>query len=385
MNALNKIALSTSGIPAPGQLLAVKRVENGWTTQDVARVMRLSEKQILAIESDDYENLPGKTYIMGYWRSYSQLLKISIDESIDVHRANLSPALREVPAAPSPVHVRGKEEKSRKHSAGLFACLLAAFLLAIWYWQDPDAQLSHWVSANIDKLNTLTETPTVDSAGQTLDDTELSGMIEPVDELPVASVLALPIPNFAEDQQTVEINTSGYEVTVIDLPLSRRDLVYQQKVPTPEELAAEAAAAKLAAAESSGASQARRSNSQQAASSSNNAASQSNSATNAVAVQTINIQPTDLATTTTRRNTNSASKIVFKVEKESWIDVRDNTGERLIYRTVNRGEDIRLDGQPPYSVFIGSIEGVSVEYKGKPIKFKAHESGLFARFEVGNQ
>jgi cytoskeleton protein RodZ len=210
-------------------------------------------------------------------------------------------------------------------------------------------------------------------------------MIEPVNELPVASVLALPIPNFAEDQQTVEINTSGYEVTVIDLPLSRRDLVYQQKVPTPEELAAEAAAAKLAAAESSGASQARRSNSQQAASSSNNSASQSNSATNAVAVQTINIQPTELATTTTKRNTNSASKIVFKVEKESWIDVRDNTGERLIYRTVNRGEDIRLDGQPPYSVFIGSIEGVSVEYKGKPIKFKAHESGLFARFEVGNQ
>jgi cytoskeleton protein RodZ len=78
-------------------------------------------------------------------------------------------------------------------------------------------------------------------------------------------------------------------------------------------------------------------------------------------------------------------KIVFKVEQESWIDVRDATGERLIYRTVNRGEDIQLQGQPPYSVFIGSAEGVSVQYQGREVPFKVHESGLFARFEVGGQ
>ena len=78
-------------------------------------------------------------------------------------------------------------------------------------------------------------------------------------------------------------------------------------------------------------------------------------------------------------------RIVFHVSKESWIDVRDSTGERLIYRTVNRGEDIQLTGTPPYSVFIGSAEGVRVQYRGEEVPFEAHESGLFARFEVGAQ
>ena len=384
MNAPKEIELSTMGIPTPGQLLAAKRQEYGWSAEDVADAMRLSEKQIVAIEADDYENLPGKTYIMGYWRSYAQLLKVSIDESIHVHRANLSPALREVPTGPTPVHVRGNEEKSRKRSAGLFACLLAACLLAIWYWQDPEAQFSHWINAGMDKLTVLTETPHADSAGQVLEDAELSAMIEPVNELPVESVLALPVPNFSEGQQAVEINTSGYEVTIIELPLSRRDLIYQQKVPTPEELAAEAAAAKLAVAESSNSPQpsSGTTKQQETQSSSSSSSSSSNTEVAAVAVQPVNVQA---AATTTRRTDDPATRIVFKVEKESWIDVRDTTGERLIYRTVNRGEDIRLDGKPPYSVFIGSAEGVSVEYKGKPIKFKVHESGLFARFEVGNR
>ena len=50
---------------------------------------------------------------------------------------------------------------------------------------------------------------------------------------------------------------------------------------------------------------------------------------------------------------------------------------------MNRGEAISLSGNPPYSVFIGSAEGVAVQYQGEAVPFKAHESGLFARFEVG--
>jgi len=91
-----------------------------------------------------------------------------------------------------------------------------------------------------------------------------------------------------------------------------------------------------------------------------------------------------VASSSSAQNTDSGDqRIVFNVAKESWIDVRDSTGERLIYRTVNRGEAISLKGNPPYSVFIGSAEGVAVQYQGAPVPFKAHESGLFARFEVG--
>ena len=81
---------SAGGIATPGQLLGARRKEFGWSSKDVARALRLSEQQILAIEQDDYSKLPGKTYVMGYWRSYSQLLQVNIEDSIQIHRANLS-------------------------------------------------------------------------------------------------------------------------------------------------------------------------------------------------------------------------------------------------------------------------------------------------------
>jgi hypothetical protein len=95
------------------------------------------------------------------------------------------------------------------------------------------------------------------------------------------------------------------------------------------------------------------------------------------------IQPRPASSTVEAPSTPSPNEIIFEVDKESWIDVRDNDGERLIYRTVNRGQRLTLVGKPPFSVFIGSAEGVRVEYQGNTIPFTVHESGLFARFSVG--
>jgi cytoskeleton protein RodZ len=179
-------------------------------------------------------------------------------------------------------------------------------------------------------------------------------------------VLAVPIPNFAEDQEVVEINTRGYEVLIEELPLSTPRLVFQAPEVIEEEASVEAQTATNSV-----------SNTQAATAAS--ASTPGNSSTNVATTSTVTTTPVPSSTA----SSSAEAEIVFQVVKESWIDVRDSTGERLIYRTVNRGEDIRLQGKPPYSIFIGSAEGVTVQYRGKVVPFKAHESGLFARFEVG--
>ncbi|MGI9318705.1 MAG: RodZ domain-containing protein, partial [bacterium] len=352
-----------------------RREEYGWSIKDVARALRLSERQIEAVEEDDYELLPGKTYVMGYWRSYAQLLQIDIDDSVQVHRADISGSARDIRVEHGHQRTRGSEERSRKRVAILFACLLAVFLCAVWLWQNPDYSVGKWITIGIDNFSRKQEPESmvpapeelvVNTAEETAKEASATNA-----EPQLESVLALPVPNFSENQETVEINTRGYEIAIADLPLSRPDLVYQEKpeLESDSGLTEEDSAQGGDTDESTATAQ-----SNQSAASQQASTEQTNSSASS-------------GTQQAAQSTASESgdrKIVFKVEKESWIDVRDATGERLIYRTVNRGEDIRLQGQPPYSVFIGSAEGVSVQYQGREVPFKAHESGLFARFEVGN-
>ena len=370
MSKVAHIETATMGIPSPGSLLQAKREEYGWSIRDVARALRLSERQIEAIEEDDYDILPGKTYVMGYWRSYSQLLQIDIEGSVQVHRADLSGNGRDILLDKGSQHAGKSEERSRKRMAILFACLLAVFLSAVWLRQHPEISIGKWITVGLDNFSRKQEPESMVPDPEEMTTSEIAETPVPSSELNLESVLALPVPNFSEDQETVEINTRGYEISIVDLPLSRPDLIYQAR-PEPEAVEGEIPEA-----------QGEVETGEEVA---ETAASQSNTETEA--------QPTGNEATSENvapdpqpSGTNSSDrKIVFKVEKESWIDVRDATGERLIYRTVNRGEDIRLQGQPPYSVFIGSAEGVTVQYQGREIPFKVHESGLFARFEVGSQ
>ena len=359
------------GIPSPGQLLSGKREEYGWSRRDVARELHLSERQIEAIEQDDYEHLPGKTYVMGYWRSYAQLLEMSIEDSIQVHRANLNGNINALSASSGHTEVHGKVERSRKRGALLFGVLLVVFLVAVWYWQDPDAGVSEWIDTGMKKLAQSTSQEERDVAVEA----EPPSTVAPAAAGGPAleeTILALPEPNFAENQEVVEINTRGYEVLVFESPIPA-------PAPEPATPPVETGAATGASAETSegaGSSGIAAASGEPAAADTAPAPSQSDAAA----------EPAPAPAPAAESGPTAAdNRIVFQVSKESWIDVRDSTGERLIYRTVNRGEDIQLTGIPPYSVFIGSAEGVRVQYRGEEVPFEAHESGLFARFEVGTQ
>lgn len=62
--------------PLPGKTLAQVREEKGMSVADVARSLRLSVKQIEAIEADNFDKLPGKTFLRGFIRNYAKLLQI---------------------------------------------------------------------------------------------------------------------------------------------------------------------------------------------------------------------------------------------------------------------------------------------------------------------
>lgn len=61
---------------SPGSKLASARNSLGWTVEQVAAQLKLSTRQIVALEADDYAALPEPAVVRGFIRAYAKLLKL---------------------------------------------------------------------------------------------------------------------------------------------------------------------------------------------------------------------------------------------------------------------------------------------------------------------
>ncbi|MDM8566060.1 DUF4115 domain-containing protein [Candidatus Halobeggiatoa sp. HSG11] len=70
-------------------------------------------------------------------------------------------------------------------------------------------------------------------------------------------------------------------------------------------------------------------------------------------------------------------KIHFKAD--AWIRVTDKTNNSLYQGTGKKGTELSRDGTPPFSLRVGNVDGVDIEYKGetKDIKSYPKKRNLF--------
>lgn len=76
-------------------------------------------------------------------------------------------------------------------------------------------------------------------------------------------------------------------------------------------------------------------------------------------------------------------KAVFEFTGDSWIDVRDAGGERLLYRDFPAGRRVEVEGRPPFRVYLGNAEAVQVEYMGDVVEPDTGSGRMYARFVLG--
>lgn len=62
--------------------LARERENQEMSAADAARALRLSVKQIEALESDQLDSLPGRTFVRGFVRNYARLLNLDPDQLV---------------------------------------------------------------------------------------------------------------------------------------------------------------------------------------------------------------------------------------------------------------------------------------------------------------
>jgi cytoskeleton protein RodZ len=75
--------------------------------------------------------------------------------------------------------------------------------------------------------------------------------------------------------------------------------------------------------------------------------------------------------------------VVLRFEDESWAQVTDAEGRRLVFETGGKGSTKTIQGKPPFRVVLGRPSAVKVEYNGQPFDPMLREKKGIARFDLG--
>jgi cytoskeleton protein RodZ len=135
----NGIKPQLSVVSTAGGLLAAARMEKNWAVRDIAEKLKLSPKQITALENNQFDLLPKMVIVRGFIRSYAKLLKIDaesilrllpVDQPALPLSENLKPALS-TPYIESRLSLVDRQNQNHQYVLGVIvlAVLIVLFLL----------------------------------------------------------------------------------------------------------------------------------------------------------------------------------------------------------------------------------------------------------------
>jgi len=321
----------------PGRLLQIAREEKNLRPEDVAYEIRLTPSQVLALDEDDYSKMPEETYVRGYLRNYARLVGVPENEILMA----FARITRSADTVPTQISIPAEGDKNKKSSTvwmiAVISIVAVVVLSAVWV------------------LEPYEELPLADSSSDAPIVSEKSGL----EEVPVGTS-TLNLDKSAAD--------SGIAVSSINespaSPANELEVVSEETI-EPEPAQENANKPELVTETVTDIS-----------------APAISSASTPEISESI-AQTVEATSASTDQKETGGGVLLINYSKDSWTDVRDANGKKLLYRTVKAGEKIALAGKLPISLFFGFAQGVDVKFNGNIIDVAGHTRGVFARFTVG--
>lgn len=72
-------------------------------------------------------------------------------------------------------------------------------------------------------------------------------------------------------------------------------------------------------------------------------------------------------------------------QAECWVDIKDASGQQVMYELLKQGATRTVRGQAPFDVFLGYAPGVTVYYQGQVYDHSRHQRNEVARFKLGKK
>lgn len=311
---------------SPGARLRQARAARGETVGEVAATLRLSRRQIEALESDDYAALPGPAFAQGFLRNYARYLGLDPAPLLveaqsrfgtpQVTLTLVSNARGELPQRPG--------RRLRTLPLGILTAVLVLALGLGWYF---DGFRTSVPEAAADTNETVVVQPLTVQTPQIIP--------EPVPAQPPSlAVMVAPPP--------------------VAAPVPAAPVPAAPAVPVP------AATVPAATVPSSSA-----------------AVAQPKPAL-AAPVEPVVPAATDTASVAPAPD----GWLQFRFAAQSWIEIRD-AERRILYSGVNRAGTSRMvQGQRPFALMINNADTVSLEFNGQPVDLAPHTSNGKARLTL---
>ncbi len=301
-----------------GGALRTEREKQGLSVQDVASKLRLSPKQIEAIEADEFTKLPEPTIVRGFIRNYAKQLKINVDPLLDAYAVIVpSKTQYELTVKPSSnMQVTNKD----KPKAGRYLWLALAGILGLGVWLF---------------YQNYVQKPSPTAPTTSGNETKLESLPQPA--LPAAErAVELPLPPSATELQPA---TALQPSTQLALPPA----------------VADSAATTLAAS--------------------------APVAMPATSVAPIAV-PAEVLPAEIVPAVGGEAKLEFSANQETWVSVLDINGREVYGKTIFAGSRESLNVKLPVNVTVGNSGGTSMTFNGKTIDLAPHSRNNIAHIKL---
>src|SRR5471032_2370102 len=95
---------SESPLETVGQDLRAARLRRGDEIASVSRALKIRKDHLEALENDRLDDLPGKTYAIGFVRSYARHLGLDSAQYVERYKQDISGRADEQVREPAPIH-----------------------------------------------------------------------------------------------------------------------------------------------------------------------------------------------------------------------------------------------------------------------------------------
>ncbi len=307
-----------------GGALRLSRENQGLTTQEIASRLRLSAKQIEAIEADNFALLPEPTIVRGFIRNYAKQLKINAEPLLDAYNVIVPSAeLHELAVKPS-ANMKMTSYKKPNTGRNLLLGLLALAGLGTWlfyqnYVEKPSPTAP---SATVESVEPLPEAalPAAERAVDLQASTELA--LPPAD----ANAVSPPVPEATAAASIANVQPTPATVTPA-APLSTSPSAASPAVAPPGTV-------------------------------------------------TLPSEPPVASTP------NDMAKVEFSANQETWINVVDANGREIFSKIIFAGSRESIDVKPPVNVTVGNAGATSMSLNGKSIDLAPHSRNNVAHIKL---
>lgn len=316
-----------------GEVFLAARKAKSLTQQDVSNTLRLSMKQIEALETNDFSALPEPMITRGFIRNYARLLEVDAEPLLESYKASVPDSSPKALSVQSSMHqvVSNKEDDSWKKYLVASALVLVGLLVWLGYM--------NFMPKAVKSMEPLVPEVVVAPA---------------VPSSEVAPLPELALPAAERQPEAVEVGAADSAVTAVG---GANAVVGNANVPA--STAAVVAAASV----------------QQKAAQLPVVSSVSTVTTSTAPITAVNVtQPNSVAkadvkpvTEVAKEVVSGAKKVVVSATERSWVSVTNKSGKVVFEKMLAAGSEESIEAQPPLNVVIGNAQATKLVFAGKAV------------------